>query len=315
MAETASQGVFTKLCAEPAASPHTFDTSSEPIDFLRFGVRKVGTVVVPQGIRGTRTKPKERSRQGPYFVAGTFAVNPSPAFLDLWLPRILGGTETADDFPTAETLPSFGLMAYMDDFGGATNRTFEFNDCQVNRAMLVGRNVRFMDNSPQPVQLIIEVFAKTFADDDTAYPSLTLGTAANDAPYIFEDCESGLTLQSSARQTMGFELLIHNHLDVRHVNSLTATSIRPRDRTVKLKAITPATQNEFALFDQTHPGAAGTLVLTNGNMSTTFTFGMLTPPALSPTIEGKQEILLELDNWAFSSSTTPEINVTHDSTA
>jgi hypothetical protein len=113
---------------------------------------------------------------------------------------------------------------------------------------------------------------------------------------------------------LSFQLLIHNHLDVRHANSLTATSIRPSDRTVKLDLVTPATTSEWGLFEQTHPGATGSLVLTQENMSCTFTFGTVIPPSISPVIAGKQEITLSLDNWAFSTGATKELVVTNDAT-
>lgn len=79
-----AQGSQARLCFEPGAAPHTFDTSSEPYDFLYEGLRKQGRIVGGRGIRGTRSRSVERTRQGAYPVGGRIAFNISPAeFLDL----------------------------------------------------------------------------------------------------------------------------------------------------------------------------------------------------------------------------------------
>jgi len=300
----ASQGAQSKMCAEPGASPHTFNVSSEPIDYLRENVRKHGRMVAPRGMRGTRSRPKERVRTGAYFVVGTFTVNPSPLFLDLWLPRILGGSEVADSFPLAEALPAFGLLF------DRVNQRFEYTDCYVSRAMFRGRAVTPGEEEPQPIELIIEVKGKTEATG-TSYPSLALGVTAADAPYIFEDAASGLTLQGSARDMMRFDLLIDNYLHARHANALAAGSITPRDRSIRMKTTNPYTTDESALYGQALAGAAGSLALTNGSYSCTFTFGVVQVPDLSPIVRGKEEIVLELDNFAHQSGATKELVVTN----
>jgi len=301
----ASQGAQATMCAEPGGSPHTFDGSSEAIEFRHERVRKHGRLVIPHDIRGTRSRPKERVRTGAYKVIGPFSVNPSPLFLANWLPRILGAAAVGNTFSLAETLPAFGLLI------NRVNETFEYTDCYVNRALFRGRASRDPEReAPQPVELVIEVVGKTEVTG-TADPGLTLGVAAADAPYIFEDADSGLTLQSAARDFMAFELLIDNFLDPRFTNSLTATSITPQDRLIHLKTTHPYTSDESALYAQSLAGAAGSLVFTNGSYSCTFTFGVVQVPPVSPFVAGKREIVLDLDNSIHRSGGTDELVVTN----
>jgi len=304
----ASQGAQSLLCIEPLASPHTFDTSSEPYEFLYESLRRQGRIIGGHGVRGTRSASMERTRAGAYSVVGRIAMHPSPATLDLLLPRILGGTESADTFPLAETLPAFGVLI------DRVNEQFEYTDCKVNRAMFRGRAASLTGNDPEPIELVLEIVGKTEVTG-TTYPALTLGTAANYAPYVFEDASSGLTLNAATRDMLAFELMIDNHLHARFSNSLTATSITPRDRTVALQVLTPYTSDESNLYAQTNLGATGSLVFTNAGMSTTFTFGTLQVPPRSPIVKGKTEIGLELLMTARMSGATKELVITHDSVA
>jgi hypothetical protein len=69
------------------------------------------------------------------------------------------------------------------------------------------------------------------------------------------------------------------------------------------------------LYGQAVAGSSGTITLTNGNMSTLFTFATLQAPDNSPVIRGKTETDILVDARARTSTTTKEIRVTHDSTA
>ena len=110
MAASCAQGAMSRLYVEPGAAPHTFDSSSESYEFLYETLQKHGRIVGGSAIRGTRSSASERTRAGAYQVGGRIAMNVDAASLDLWLPRILGGTESADSFPLAESLPAFGVL-------------------------------------------------------------------------------------------------------------------------------------------------------------------------------------------------------------
>jgi hypothetical protein len=290
-----TQGAATKLCMDPTA----VDTMSEPYEFISCTLRKTTEIVETGGIRGTRSHSKEVSREGISRIAGSIVLTPSPADLDLLLPRILGTAESSDSFVLAETLPSFHVgVDYSVD-------AFEYQDCFVNRAIFRGSSGGFL-------QLELDIIGT--AQADLSYPSLTLGVAANNEPYRFS--EGVLTLVSSARPIRSFELIIDNVLDAQFHNTLTAPVITPHDRIITLNCTTPYTSDEVALFTQTLAGTTATLAFTNAAMSTTFTFGVLEPfPLQGPTIPGKSEVVLEQTYRAMQSTTTKELVVTSDSVA
>jgi hypothetical protein len=297
---TASQGAQSRWAVEPGAAPHTFDASSEQYEFLSESIAKQGTILDTNAIRGTRSHHASVTRLGTYTVGGAVTFHPSPAALDIWLPRILGAAESTDTFALAETLPPFGML--FDRVGGV----FEYADCQVNRATFRGR-------AGGLIELSLDILGKTEVTG-TVFASAGISVASNADPYVFSD--GVLTLQAASREFFDFELMIDNHLDARFANSLTATSITPQDRTVTLRVNGPFTSAELAaLYNQAVAGAAGSLVFTNGGMSTTATFATLQAPARSPNVSGKSEVGMSLEMTARMSGSTREVVFTHDSAA
>ncbi|MEQ8788876.1 MAG: phage tail tube protein [Pirellulaceae bacterium] len=296
MAE-ASQGVQARLCMEPGAAPHTFDASSEPYEFLAESLRKRTALLDTSGIRGTRSHHAARTRVGAHAVSGSISLHPSPGDLDHLLPRILGADEASDVFVLAETLPSFGVLI------DRVAETFQYTDCRVSKAT-------FRGSAGGLVLLVLDIVGVAEVTG-VSFPSLLLDTTAQAAPYTFSD--GVLTLQSAQRQMMDFELVIDNGLQARFTNSQTATSIVPQDRIVTLKTTNPFTSDEVDLYGQPAVGAAGSLMLTNGQMSTTFAFAALQSPDTSPVVPGKQEIPLVLEMTARMTGTTRELIVTNDS--
>lgn len=292
----ATQGALTQLAMD-SATP--IDTMSEPYEFVSCTLRKTTAIIESGGIRGTRSRVEEVARQGNDSIAGSIVLTPSPADLDNLLPRILGAAEASDAFAVAETVPSFSVGV---NYGADA---FEYLGCYVNRAIFRG--------SPNGMlQLELDIIGTSQAD--LSYPSLTLGVAANNVPYRFS--EGVLTMVSSARSMMSFELIIDNALEARFTNATTASSIQAHDRIVTLNCTTPYTSSEVDLFTQSLEGTTGTLVFTNGGMSTTFTFGLLVPqPLQGPTIPGKREVVLQQTYRAYRDGATKEIAVTHDSVA
>src|SRR5580765_294215 len=63
---------------------------TEPHEFVGERLAKIQTIVDTGGIRGTRSHPAERTRDGTYSVRGTIHYHCSKNLLDLLLPRILG---------------------------------------------------------------------------------------------------------------------------------------------------------------------------------------------------------------------------------
>ncbi len=304
-----SQGVFSALLIEPGASAHTFDASSERYEFLAENMAKHGRIVGARGIRGTRSAPSERTRAGAYYVYGSVTMDISPADFTNLLPHILGAAESSDTFALAEDTPYFGML--IDRVGDV----FEYSDCKVNRAILRGRAPRFNEEgSVDLLNLTLEIIG-TDEDKTTAWPGTppSLGTDANDAPYVFSDSDGGVTILSGTREIEDFVIVVDNHQYARFVNSLTPDSICPTDRTVMARFRVPYNStNHSALYDQAVAGSTASVVFTNNNMSTTFTFGTLQIPTLSPSVRGKQDVSLYLDGIARTVTTTKELVVTND---
>lgn len=302
---TCAQGSQARLCVEPGASPHTFDTNSEPYEFLYETIQKRGRIVGGNGIRGTRSAHSARTRLGAYEIGGRLAMNVDPAGLDLWLPRILGATESADSFALAESLPAFGVLV------DRVTQTFAYGDCKVARAMFHGK-AGPGDSDPDLIEMVLEILGLS-ETTGTSYPALTLSTASNAAPYVMSDA-STVTIAGASRKIKEFWLVIDNFIEPRYVTGSNApATLCPKDRMVMLRATFPFDDDHDDLHDLALAGAAGTLTFTNGGLSTSFAFGTLQAPANSPTVRGKTEIDITLDLVARMTGSTRELVVTSDS--
>lgn len=280
-----------------AAAGTAIGSYTEAMEIVSESVKKTGTILDTNGIRGTRSHASERTAAGTYSVAGQITLHPTPAVLDLLLPRILGANESTDTFALADTLPEFDILI------DRVAKRFVYGGCKVNKATFTG-------SSGGLLQLVLDIVGKTETVSDTAFPSIT---APTDPPYTFH--MGALTLVSSSRSFFDFETAIDNVLATRFANSQTATDISPTDRIVTFKATTPFTSSEVDLYNQALLGSAASLVFTNGNRSLTFTYGKLQFPDNSPVVPGKGEIPLTLDGIARMTGTTRELVVTNDPTA
>lgn len=295
-----SQGSQAQMCFDLAAP---IDTSSIPIDFVSETLRRSAQIVESDGIRGTRSRTKERVRVGLETIAGNITMNPSPTELDNLLPVILGATEATDVFALAETLPTF-LIAV-----DRVAKVFTYTGLVVNTASFSG--------SPgQPLVLSLDVIG---LDETTgaagSFPALTFDT---DTMYVFTDAV--FQYNSTTYAVTEFNVTINNLVESRFTGGSTiATDIAPTDREVTISVTTPYTSSETALYDlitTSVAGADGTLTLTNGNQSLLFTFANLKPsPEETPVVNGRGEILHQINFKALKSGSTNELIVTHDSTA
>lgn len=303
-----AQGSQARLCFEPGASPHTFDTSSEPYEFLREKIVTKHTLGVPDGIRGTRSEASERARFGPSMHGGPIYMNVSPADLANILPRALGANASGTTFALAETLQPFGVMI------DRVTAVFAYADCYIDKLMLMGRSGG--GEQPDFIQMVMQILAKSsdnsLDNGSLTYPTLTLGVTAAHAPYVFSD--SVFTLGGAARETNAFRLLIDNAIQPRWVNSRNPTALCPTRRVISLQTAHPFDADTDDLHGQALAGATGSLAITNGTVSTTFSFAKLQVPQEDPNVEGKQEIDLELMMVARKDGSTAEMTVTNDST-
>ena len=281
-----------------AAAGTAVGSYTEAYEFRTEGLRAAREIVETSGIRGTRSMPIERTRDGTVRINGTVAFHATPAMLDLLLPRIMGSAEVSDLFAVAETLPEFDVLIER------VAKRFVYAGCKVARAT-------FRATAGGALELDLEITGKSETVSATAFPAIP---APTDPPYIWSDAVC--TVEGSARVVTRWELSIDNQLNARFSNSNTATDIHTQGRVVTVSMTVPYTSDEVDLYGINSSGASGaTFVLTNGGRSITFTVGALAVADSSPVVGGPGEILLEMSGIAKSTGSTKELSITSDSTA
>jgi hypothetical protein len=281
-----------------AAAGTAIGSYTEAYEFRSEGLRATREIVESKGIRGTRSEPIERTRDGIYRVGGTVGFHATGSMLDLVLPRIMGAAESTDVFAVAETLPEFDVLI------DRVARRFVYGGCKVSRAT-------FRASAGGALELDLDINGKTETVSATAFPSIT---APTDPLYIWSDAVC--TVEGSARIVTQWELTIDNQLETRFSNSQTATSVHTQGRVVTVSMTVPYTSDEIDLYGINASGASGaTFVLTNGGRALTFTVGALMVADSSPVVGGPGEILLQLSGTAKSTGSTKELQITNDSTA
>lgn len=290
-----SMGHQCKLCID-SATP--IDVSSIPLGFVRETIAAKTAVFDPNGVRGTRSHISEIATEGLTDVSGQLVMYPAPAELASLLPYILGAAASGTTFALAETLPDFVLQV------DRQRNRFLYEGCKVNRAT-------FRSSAGNPLELTLDIVAKTETVSGTAHPSLTLSTQQ---PFMHHQC--ALTFESATRYANQVEIVIDNALltDL-YRTSQTRNEIPEGDRVVTVSTSVPYDATHEDLYDLTTTGGAGTVVYTNGGMSMTFAFAALQVPSVSPTVPGRRaELMLPLQFVARQASTTKELVMTLDST-
>lgn len=257
---------------EDGASP-TFDSSSDRWDFKSDSVKKDEALLATTGLRGTRGQIVANTRRGPYTVDGDLVIEPSPAFLSVWLQRAMGGG-TATAPALADALPEFGMMAER------AGDCVKYEGLKVNRLRLSGRAGGLIECS-------INVVGKTETGSQT-FTGAALGTTAAYEPLQHADLT--LTLESAARACLDWELTIENGVRGRLANGLTTDFVIPGQRKIMFNCTVPYDSTvDSALYTSiTKDGAAGTLALANSGVSTTFSFSRLQVARQSPQIAGDE---------------------------
>src|SRR5579872_1242250 len=124
MSQPASMGSQSRLSM---AAPDTAIASyTEPHEFVSERLVKQLTILETAGIRGTRSHPAERTRDGTYSVRGTIRYHGSRGLFDLLLPRILGGG-ASPTYTLTETLPFFDVLIER------VAERFVYGNCKVDR--------------------------------------------------------------------------------------------------------------------------------------------------------------------------------------
>jgi hypothetical protein len=280
-----------------AAAGTAIGSYTEAHEFISESLAKAQDIVDTSGMRGTRSHPAERTRDGNFTVGGGIRYHATPALLDLLLPRINGANESTDVFALADTIPEFDVLVER------VTKRFQYGGCKVGRAT-------FRCTPGGILELDLDVTGKTETVSATAFPTIT---APTDAPYVMSD--AAFTMLSAAREVTSFELTIDNFLDVRFSNSQSATSIMASDRVVSCSLTVPYNSTNADLYGvNTGSAAAASFVFTNGTKSITFTIGTLQIPDRSPVISSKGEIFLQINGIAKMTGSTRELSITSDPT-
>lgn len=303
MAGDASIGTFGKFAVDDSAvtAIGDFDSGSFSYEFLSTDLRRTTTATYNDGIRGTRSRAKERVRRTAIAVSGGIVMNPTPVELDQWLPRILGTNESADSFVLAETVPVFGVLIERE------LKRYVYTGCKVNAAT-------FSCSQGGLMNLRVDIEGQSEIESATSWPG-TIPVIDSGAPFIMADTTFQLAADTSCTQVREWEITVNNFLNTdRYMNSVTRQPLHALDREVTLRLVVPYNSDSADLVQKSVPGSGGTLTMTNGNTSTLFTFANLTGNDETPPIPGKEELFLNLQFTAYTSSTTKELVVTHDST-
>jgi hypothetical protein len=311
MATCAAQGVFGKILIEPKtaegdADP-TFDNLSERYTFMYETMAANRKLNGTRSIVGTRSQYQTQLSKEPFTPMGMLGMQPGPLDLDLLLPRILGEAESTDVFALAETLPIFDMLIHRD------NGVFHYKNNRVNQALFQGRSDAGEDEG-NIVSLGMHIIGMDEVDT-TAWPGSipAVPVSARNAPYIFS--QGVLTIGGTEYPIDEFKLSINNQLQVRHRNSLKPTCVFSAGREINLELRSPFTEAAYDMMWSLYStSASATLVFTNGNMDTTFTFPALRSMIDTPSVRGKGEIPLSIKLQAFRTASDLELQITNDST-
>lgn len=310
-----SQGVFSKILFEPAAAPHTFDSSSEAYEFNSHNIRRYGRLGGHHGIRGTRSRPNVRVRELASYFYGTIRMYISPGDFITLLPKMIGDSVSSNTYSLAEDVPYFGILCDMD------NGVHEFKNCKVDRWLIRSRAPEMNEEGePDMLELLLTILASDEATN-TSWPGTppSIGaTATKDAPYAFSDCDGAVTINGEVRAIEEFAIGGNNFCYARYVNSLRPHSIKPRDREIGFACRVPWISTNDDAYAMSAAGAVASVVFTNATVSTTFNFRRLHVPPQGPAPErGKNEISLELNGFATATSAALadlELQVINDAT-
>ena len=277
-----------------------FDGNSTQLEVLSENIRMQQSYVGGGGVRGTRSRHASRDRIGAERIFGTVELEPTATELDLLFPLILGAAESSDEFALAETIPKFGVLI------DRITARYVYANCKVARATFTGQQGQVM-------RLRLDLEGSTETETATAFPG-TVPAIADEQPYVMDDVTFSLSADASSDEVKSFEITIDNGLIIdRYMNSVTRAEIPAADRVITVKMEVPHNADTIDLHDQSVAGAAGTLTLTNGNVSTLFTFANLKSPAETPASTRRGgEYMLNLNMEARETDSTKELVVTHD---
>lgn len=306
-----AQGAKSRLYAKDGSGVADWTTGTiKSFPFYRETMRKIGSVVHPPVITGDRSEHGERARKGPSLYYGTMTFGVSPSEMAFWAPYFMGTTASGTTFALSANalLP---VAVYIDK----VTTKYAFYDIYVDKALVVGKQ-NGPGGPPNFLTLQLTCYALSYTGSPATTPTASIASITGDyVPLVFEDCASAITIQSSARETKQFAILIENFVKARYVNSVEPSILYPNHRRVSLQTRHPFDSGTSALDDVAlGSSAGGSIVATNGTVSVTWTFGLLQLVSQTPVVPGKVEIDLTQNFVSRMTGSTRELVMTIDST-
>jgi hypothetical protein len=279
-----------------AASP-----VDKPLDIQNEGLVLVEEFADLNGMRGTRSRHKNRRRVVRQRVGGPVTIYPTSVELVFLLQQILGGAPsgTPQVFPLADALPTFYATA------DRVTKVFTYAGCAVDKAVFSAR-------SGEPVSLTMDIVAQTETVAAAgSFPALTIDETTQ--PFIFSDL--ALVINAVTYLCKEFTLTLDNVIDKeRFLNSLTLSSVQAQDRTIGLTTSLPY-GDASAAYGAGASGVAATATFTDGGTSLAFAMPALQWGKTAPAAGGRGEIFLPINAMAMESAAAgDELTATLDST-
>jgi hypothetical protein len=284
-------GVYTKLgigAAAPATAQLDYQSETLGLD---------ETFLDTAGLRGTRSRMAARTVPTFRRVAGDVVLTPNPVELATVLPYVLGGTPSGTSYPLGEQLPAFVVQILR-----AAGSLFTYTGCRVAQAVFRGQ-------AGQALELTLSLLGIDETVANAAFPSLSLDTTT--LPFVFNQLT--LTVATYVVQAFSFELTVDNGLEVRQVNSPTATAVYATDRPVTLSVVVPF-GDAANLYGLASAGVAAAANFTSGGTSLDFATPALQLPRRPVTVPNRSEVRLTLQGGArYAVNPGDELAVTLDS--
>lgn len=269
-------------------------------------VAKALQTIDMSGLRGSVEHHSDNFTTGTYEVSGQVSMYSTPADLDNWLPRILGGTGSSPWTPTGD-LPAFDILHDRVASDG-TGTKFLYEDCVVNRATFTGR-------AREPIMMTLEIMGLTRGALVTTAGTGTRASTAAYRPHLFQNLT--LTFGGNTVLVNEFTLTIDNVVESDWQNSETPTSLCSTDQLVTLAVNCNWTDSVAADVFETNNGA-GVLTFNTTDLTCVWTFADMRKGDTDPVVNARTKIPFDVTLQAYASgdsgSIVSSVSVANDST-
>jgi hypothetical protein len=260
------------------------------LDFKSDSLRLRQESVNGNGVRGTLSHHHARVRAGLKRISGGLGFQPNSKDFATLLPWILlGSTSNVSGTNNWIKLGNAAVARYVTIDRHA--KVFTYTTTGVNSA-------RFTADQGMLLNVDLDCLAatETVANAGT-FPSLEADVTTN--PFILSDLSLSINGTGSVTAKR-FELEINNYLDPdRFFNSLTLSALVALDRMVVFRTQVP--YGDWTSFYDMGAGTGVAVVatFTNGTSVLKFTMPKVIFPPVAPVVEGRSEVMLDLEGRAY----------------